>query len=187
MRFRGYILTALLGLSFLAGCSDTSKPEAHHGGKSAGSADSGAVNVAALEPLLLAQAPSGVVSVKEAKAKKQNEKVVVRGQVPPENVKPFNPGVAAFVMLSPEDLQRDEVKEELACDDAPTCPRCRKMLNELGVRVELVDPSGKVIPSSLEGFRSLRGGSFITIEGVIHRDGKDGKDVRIVAQRFYPG
>jgi len=55
------------------------------------------------------------------------------------------------------------------------------------VRVELVDQSGAIIQTSLEGFNNLKPGSEITVEGEIKRDGKDNKLVRIVAKRFYPG
>jgi hypothetical protein len=46
--------------------------------------------------------------------------VVVTGRTPGEKVKPFNSAVATFVLMAPEDLDREEVKEELDCDDAAT-------------------------------------------------------------------
>ena len=46
--------------------------------------------------------------------------MVVTGRVPPENVKPFNAAVAAVVLMAPEDLDREEIKEEFDCDDAAT-------------------------------------------------------------------
>jgi hypothetical protein len=55
------------------------------------------------------------------------------------------------------------------------------------VRVELVDQSGAIVPTSLEGFADLKPGSPLTVEGEIKRDGKDKKLVRIVAKRFFPG
>lgn len=55
------------------------------------------------------------------------------------------------------------------------------------MRVELVDRSGSIIQSSLEGYRGIKAGGFVTVEGEIKRDGKDQKLVRIVARRFYPG
>jgi hypothetical protein len=54
------------------------------------------------------------------------------------------------------------------------------------VRVELVDQSGAIIATSVEGFAGLKPGSSITVEGQIQHDGKDKKLVRIVAMRFYP-
>lgn len=140
-----------------------------------------------LQPMLMAQKPATVLSVSEAMQRKAGETVVVSGKLPPENVKPFNAALAAFIMLSPEALAREEIKEELACEDAATCPSCRKLLDAHGVRVELVDQSGVIIPTTLEGFKQLKPGSTITVEGEIKRDGKDNKLVRIVAKRFYPG
>lgn len=180
-------LGLFLTLCVLAGCGDTSKPNAASGGKEPGQTQSAALNPSLLEPLLLPQPPSDIISIKEAKGRKDGEKVTVRGKLPPDNLKTTNPGLAAFEMLAPEDFNRPDVKEEFECDDAPTCPKCRKMMDDLGVRVELVGKDGKVIPSTVQGFRNLGGGSLVTVEGVIKREGKDGKIVRIVAQRFYPG
>lgn len=50
-----------------------------------------------------------------------------------------------------------------------------------------MDQSGAIIETTLEGFKDLKPGSIITVEGEIKRDGKDNKLVRIVAKRFYPG
>src|SRR5262245_12957713 len=52
--------------------------------------------------------------------------VNVVGLVPQGNCKPFNPAVAAVVLMDATDLSKDEVKTELNCADAATCPRCRK-------------------------------------------------------------
>lgn len=139
-----------------------------------------------LQPLVLAQKPTAI-SVADALKRSAGEKVIVSGQFPPENVKPFNSAVAAFIMLSPEALAREEIKDELACDDAATCPSCRKLLDAHGVRVELVDQSGAILPTTVEGFNQLKPGGTITVEGEIKRDGKDNKLVRILATRFYPG
>lgn len=73
-----------------------------------------------LKPLLLTTKPAAVMSVTEAMLRKTGETVVVRGQLPPETVKPFNVALAAFIMMSPESLAKEEVKDELACDDAAT-------------------------------------------------------------------
>ncbi len=139
-----------------------------------------------LQPLVLTQKPTAI-SVVDALKRPAGEKVIVSGQFPLENVKPFNSAVAAFIMLSPEALAREEVKDELACDDAATCPSCRKLLDAHGVRVELVDQSGVILPTTVEGFNQLKPGGTITVEGEIKRDGKDNKLVRIVAKRFFPG
>ncbi|HQR08627.1 MAG TPA: hypothetical protein PLN21_17510 [Gemmatales bacterium] len=140
-----------------------------------------------LKPTMMARKPATVISVTEALQRKAGETVIVSGKLPPENVKPFNAALATFIMLSPEALAREEIKDELACEDAATCPSCRKVLDAHGVRVELVDQSGAIIPTTLEGFKDLKPGSIITVEGEIKRDGKENKLVRIVAKRFFPG
>lgn len=137
--------------------------------------------------LSLSQKPAPVISVTEAMQHKAGDTTVVTGKLVPEHVKPFNAALATFIMLSPESLARDEIKDELACEDAATCPSCCKVLDAHGVRVELVDQSGAIIQTTLEGFKDLKPGSIITVEGEINRDGKDNKLVRIVAKRFYPG
>jgi hypothetical protein len=55
------------------------------------------------------------------------------------------------------------------------------------VYVEVVDQSGSPLPVSLEGYRGLKKGSTIIVEGTIQKFGKDKKLVRIAATRFYPG
>jgi hypothetical protein len=170
--------TKLLGLgvvlSALVGCGDTAPPPQPD-------------QTELFEPLVMAEKPAATLSVREAKEKPDGETVVVTGLTPTELVKPFNPGLATFVILAPEDMAREEVKEEFECEDAAVCPTCKKLLDQYGVRVELVDKSGAVVPASLEGFRGLKPGGPITVEGVVKRDGKDNKAVRILATRFYPG
>jgi hypothetical protein len=142
---------------------------------------------AALEPLVMSQKPAKTVSVRDVLAMKDGEKVVVSGRTPTEKVKPFNKAVAAVLLMAPEDMERDEVKEEFDCDDAETCPACKQLLDKYAVRVELVDAAGAVVPASLEGFHGLKPGSLITFEGEVKREGKDKKLVRVVAKKFYPG
>jgi len=144
-------------------------------------------DAAKLEPLVLAAKPANPITVNEALTKKAGEKVVVTGQVPGEKVKPYNAALATFVMLSHADLAKDEIKDEFDCDHAATCPTCKGILNEHGVRVELVDAKGAPVAATLEGFRGLKPGSTITVEGEVRREGKDKKLVRVVATRFYPG
>ena len=55
------------------------------------------------------------------------------------------------------------------------------------MRVELVDRSGSPLMTTLQGFENLQPGSTVTVEGKVVRDGKDKKNVRLVAGRFYPG
>ena len=166
----------------LVGCADSRTPPAM--APQANTVDSQA-NM--LDPLVLAQKPDNAISVREALKRKEGETVVVTGRTPPGNVKPFNSGVAAFVLMAPEDLAQEDIKEELECEDAATCPSCKKLLDQFAVRVELVDEAGAVLPMSAEGFRGLKVGDPITVEGEVKRDGKDKKTVRIVARKLYPG
>jgi hypothetical protein len=64
--------------------------------------------------------PEKVCSVREVLEAKEGEVVIVSGRTPPEKVKPFNPGVAALVLMDPADLDRENIKEEFDCDDAAT-------------------------------------------------------------------
>ncbi len=164
----------------LAGCADSGVPPAPQ-------AATGDPQETILDPLLMAQKPDNAISVREALKRKEGETVIVTGRTPPENVKPFNTGVAAFVLMAPEDLAQEDIKEELECNDAATCPSCKKLLDLFAVRVELVDEAGAVLPTTAEGFRGLKAGDPITVEGEVKRDGKDDRAVRIVARRFYPG
>jgi hypothetical protein len=177
---RTFLGLALAGLT-LAGCSEPDSSA--NAVKQEPVAESGA----SLDSAVLAQKPDKPLSVRDALKKADGETVVVTGRTPPENVKPFNSAVAAFLLMAPEDLEDTDIKEELSCPDAATCPGCRKLLDAHAVRVEVVDASGAVIAMPLEGFRGLKPGSSITVEGEVKRDGKDKKLVRIVAKRFYPG
>lgn len=140
-----------------------------------------------LTPLQMAAKPDAALSVPDAMTKSDGETVTVTGVTPPPKVRPFNPSVAAFMLIDPADAKRPEVAEEFDCDDAATCPRCRKLLDKLAVRVELVNADGQVVPSSLEGFANLQPGTPVTVTGTVRRDGKDKKLVRVVATQFYPG
>jgi hypothetical protein len=166
----------------LAGCADSRTPPPAGSQAAAGDSQS-----SLLDPLVLPQKPGDAISVRDALKRKEGETVVVTGRTPPGNVKPFNSGVAAFVLMAPEDLAQEDIKEELECEDAATCPSCKKLLDQFAVRVELVDEAGAVLPMSVEGLHGLKAGDPITVEGEVKRDGKDKKTVRIVARRFYPG
>jgi hypothetical protein len=48
-----------------------------------------------------------------------------------------------------------------------------------------VDQSGTIITEPLEGYRHLKPGSHVTVQGKIIRDGKDKKLVRIIARGIY--
>lgn len=181
--------TPFLSVAFfaLAGCMDSS-PSADSGRSSTSdSASQGTSAASTLDTFVLRDKPAKAVSVRDALNAKDGDRIVVSGRTPPENVKPFNSAVAAFILMAPEDLAREEVRDEFECEEAATCPACKKMLDKYAIRVELVDDAGAVIGTSLEGYRGLKPGTLITVEGEVKRDGKDKKLVRVVAKKFYPG
>jgi hypothetical protein len=182
---RRYLFGLGLVALALAGCTD-GKPTAEGPRPEAGGS-AGQTPAGTLEPLVMGQKPAKVTSVRDVLAMKDGEKVVVSGRTPPENCKPFNAALAAVLLMAPEDLDTPDIKEELMCEDAATCPACKQVFDAHAIRVELVDASGAVVPASMEGFRGLKPGSTLTFEGEVRRDGKDKKLVRLVAKRFYPG
>lgn len=179
-------ITGALLLTAIIGCGHDGHDHSSHKGKVAVT-DVAILRPDLLQPLALATKPEKTISVPEAMSKEDGEIVIVTGVSPGEKVKPFNAALATFILLSPEDAARPEVVEEFQCDDAATCPRCRKLLEKHAIRVELVDGKGQVLPSTVEGFNGIKPGSPITIEGVVKREGKDKKLVRIVATKFFAG
>jgi hypothetical protein len=77
-------------------------------------------DAAGLESRVLAERPTGAISVKEVLTRSEGEKVVVTGRVPGEKLKPYNAAVAAVVLMAPEDLDNEDIKSEFDCDDAAT-------------------------------------------------------------------
>jgi hypothetical protein len=107
----------------LAGCSDN-KPDAaaNRGPTPEKPAEPAAAKAQPelLKPLVMDKKPGKAMTVWEVFDRKEGETVVVSGRVPPEKVKPFNDAVAAFILMAPEDLDREDIKEEFDCDDAAT-------------------------------------------------------------------
>src|SRR5262245_16561891 len=104
MTVRHYVLFGVCAL--LAGCGgpEVKKPLAGSPPKA---------NESILEPRLLKEKPEGtVLSVLQAKGAKDDEEVVVEGQVPPATTKPFLENRAAFTLMSREDLENPEIKQE---------------------------------------------------------------------------
>ena len=180
---RRYLTFGVVAVA-LAGCTDTRPSDPGPKPAESGTSDTAA---GGLDSMVMAQKPDKVMSVRDVLTKKDGDKVIVSGRTPPENCKPFNVGVAAVMLMAPEDLENQDIKEELSCDDAATCPSCKQIFDAHAIRVEVVDAAGAVVPASLEGFRGLKPGSTVTVEGEVKRDGKDKKLVRVVAKRFYPG
>ena len=175
------VLFAVVLSAATVGCSRF-QPQA--GGRTGAPSPVAQPDASKLEGLVLARKPAGAISVREARTRPEGETVVVSGQVPTEKVKPYDPAAAAVVMLDPEDMAADEVKEEFDCDHAATCSACKKLLDRLAVQVELVDPAGAPVATTLHGFRGLKPGSTITVAGEVRREGQ--KRVRIVATKFFP-
>jgi len=136
-----------------------------------------------LQPLVWTDEPKAVVEVSAARTGSGDEVIHVVGMVPPAKVGPFNPAVASIILMDPADLAKEEVKTEFECDDAATCPKCRKLLNSLALYVELVDAKGQVVPSTLEGFSGLKPGSKVAFSGTLKRGEKNGP-TRLIATKF---
>src|SRR5262245_6394466 len=136
-----------------------------------------------LQPRLWDNKPRELAEVAAARDLPDGTEVNVVGIVPLGNSKPFNVAVAAVVLMDAADLSKDEVKSELNCDDAATCPRCRKLLDNLAIQVELVDDKGQVLPTTLETFSGLKPGSRVAFAGTVKK-GKQARPVRFVATSF---
>jgi len=167
-----YLMLGVLGFFLLAGCTARRGGEAE--GPSGPARSQGVSNASLLEPLLLAEMPGNARSIAEVKATiSPGEEVVLIGTVPPDCVVPFSDSRAAVILMDASDLESEAVKAEFSCPDAATCPACRKVLDELGVRVELVGPAGNApIKTTLQGFKGLKAGSTIVVRGKVAKDGK---------------
>jgi hypothetical protein len=75
---------------------------------------------AKLDAVVMPEKPANAISVKAALTRPEGEKVVVTGRVPGGNLKPFNGALAAVVLMAPEDLDNEDIKNEFDCDDAAT-------------------------------------------------------------------
>lgn len=106
---RRRIFSALL-LAAAVGCAE--KPSA--------TLSKVASDTSLLDAVVLAAKPEKAISVREVLTLKDGDKVVLTGRVPGEKVKPFNDAVAAVILMAPEDLDHEDIKEELDCDDAAT-------------------------------------------------------------------
>lgn len=164
-------LCCLLALLAMVGCSD-------HATHRAAPAPAG--NAALLEPLLLKTKPDKAHSVADIRETAQDgEEVVMVGQVPPGKVKAFLDDRAAFVLLSAEDLAKNKEGFESAPEG---CPEHVKMLDDLGVQVELMDQSGAIVRTPAKGLLGIEPLSTIVVKGKAVRQGKK---VRIEATGFF--
>jgi hypothetical protein len=109
----------LIGALLFASAVGCSEKPAEDGRKRAPPAPNPA-DAAELDAAVLAEKPANPISVREVRTRSEGEKVVVTGRVPPGNLKPFNSAVAAVVLMAPEDLEREDIKNEFDCDDAAT-------------------------------------------------------------------
>lgn len=182
---RTFLIPGVLLLAVVFGCSQ--KPSDDGGAKNAKAPAPTPGDPAKLDSAVMPEKPAKAISVRDAMTRPEGETVVVTGRVPGGNLKPFNTAVAAVVLMAPEDLDTEAIKEEFDCPDAATCPSCKKVLDAHAVYVEVVDASGSPLAATLEGFRGLQKGSTVTVEGKLEKFGKDKKLVRVVATKFYPG
>jgi len=106
---RKRLLPAVL-LGAAVGCSER-PPEA---------AKPTSIESSPLDAVVLVAKPEKAITVRDALTLKDGDKVVLTGRIPGEKVKPFNDAVAAVILMAPEDLDKEEIKEELDCDDAAT-------------------------------------------------------------------
>ena len=161
----------LLALAEFLGCGHNTTPPA---------APSPSGNAALLEPLLLKAKPDKPRSVTDIRENAQNdEEVVMVGQVPPGKVKAFLDDRAAFVLLSAEDIARNKDGFENAPEG---CPEHIKMLDDLGVQVELVDQTGAIVRTPVKGLHGIEPLGLIVVKGKAVRQGKK---VRILATGFF--
>jgi hypothetical protein len=112
---RKFLIPGALLLAAAVGCSQ--KPS--DGGKDAPPAPTPG-EVGQLEAATLPTKPAKAISVHDALTRPAGEKVVVTGQVPGGKLKPFNAAVATVILMAPEDLEREDIKNEFECDDAAT-------------------------------------------------------------------
>ncbi|MCI0704687.1 MAG: hypothetical protein L0241_26830 [Planctomycetia bacterium] len=109
------MILGVVALAGLVGCMNQ-KPTAEEPNKQ----EAPPSDANKLDAFVMAEKPANAISVRDALTRKDGEKVVVSGRTPPENVKPFNAAVAAFVLMAPEDLDREDIKSEFDCDTAAT-------------------------------------------------------------------
>jgi hypothetical protein len=174
MSIRLGILAAVIIVAI--GCSETSK-------KSGVDTPPPKPRAELLLPRLWDDKPREFAEVAAVRDLADGTEVNLVGWVPQGNCKPFNAAVATVILMDPTDLSKDEVKTELNCADAATCPRCRKLLDNLAIQVELVDDKGQVLPTTLETFSGLKPGSRVAFAGTV-RKGKQARPVRFVATSF---
>lgn len=143
-------------------------------------------DAAVLEPLLLPAKPAEAKTIAQIREKANNgDEVTVTGIVPADAMKPFNETRAAFFLMDAADLASEEVQSEMECGGGENCPSCRALVDKLGLRVELVGPTGSTpVRTTVQGFKGIKSGSPITVKGKLE---KDGGKLLIRATGFYVG
>lgn len=170
------LLVLVTAASLILGCGESAKPPTKIVAPAKPRAE-------LLQPRLWDDKARDVSEVAAVRELPDGAQVNLVGVVPTGNCKPFNSAVAALVVMDPADLAKSDVKEELSCDDAATCPKCRKLLDNLAIQVELVDEKGQVLPTTMETFSGLKPGSRVAFSGTV-RKGKQPRPVRFVATSF---
>ena len=113
---RRLMIFAALLLAGAIGCSQ--RPSADSGKQEPPAPNP--ADAAKLDAVAMAEKPANTISVRDALTRKEGDKVVVTGRVPGGNLKPFNAAVAVVVLMAPEDLDKEDIKNEFDCDDAAT-------------------------------------------------------------------
>jgi hypothetical protein len=108
----------LLSLLFFLGCGQSS--HLARSPKSSAPKQISTAQAELLQPFVMAHKPAGALSVQEALQRRDGETVVVSGRTPTEKVKPFNAALAAWILVPPEILDREDVQQEFDCDEAAT-------------------------------------------------------------------
>lgn len=109
----------------------------------------------------------GAVSVTDARKLKAGDKVKVKGKIMGA-AKPFIEGRALFVIGDPEKLTSCDLRPD---DDCPTpwdvCCDGEQLIKAGVLSIQVVDASGKVLKTGLEGKSGIEKLALVEIEGTV--------------------
>ncbi|MCM8542764.1 MAG: hypothetical protein NE328_21035 [Lentisphaeraceae bacterium] len=117
--------------------------------------------------LFVSEKIADAVPVLEARKLKAGDKVTVQGKIM-GNMKPFIDSRASFILGDPAKLQSCDVRPD---DECPTpwdvCCEEDKDIAAGTLNIQIVDSTGRVIKTGLEGKSGLKKLSEVVIEGVV--------------------
>ena len=126
----------------------------------------------------------GAVPVLEARKLKAGDKVKVQGKVM-GNRFPFIDSRAAFIIGDPEKLVSCDLKPEDQCEEPwDVCCEDNEDIAAGTLNVQIVDSSGKVLKTGIEGQNGLNKLSTVIIEGVVAENTTD-KSMTINAEKIF--